>query len=100
MKRDQIITDLECPNCGGECPDPFIRGQVHTYVHKRGSGHPACRFIVDVDPIGDDHRFVVLEPKQRFEDVLPSLLESPDRAKRELRTTFLRQSERIEKEAS
>lgn len=84
------ITYLDCPACGDPCPDPFIRGQVHRYLHRRGSGHSSCKFVVRVAPAGDNHEFWVLDEGQDYEDVLPQVLSSPEQMRAQMQSAYLR----------
>lgn len=64
---------IDCPRCGGSVPEPVHRGNLETVVHRRGKSHAPCRFIVSVDPTGEDHRFRVLSTTERFEEVQPEM---------------------------
>lgn len=48
---------------------PFYRGSLEARVHNSGAGHGSCRFMVSVDPTGEDHVFRVLERTESFEAV-------------------------------
>lgn len=65
--------NIDCPACGSEVPKPVHRGNLETVVHHRGKNHAPCRFLVSVDPMGDDHRFRVLRRTERFEEVQPEM---------------------------
>lgn len=67
---------LDCPKCGGEVPIPFHRGNLESRKHYRGGRERDCRFMVSVDPIGDDHRFRLLERTERFEEVWTEMWEA------------------------
>lgn len=64
---------IDCPRCGGRIIRPVHRGNLENVVHHRGPDHGPCRFIVSVDPTGDDHRFRVLDRTETFEEVQPTL---------------------------
>lgn len=88
---DAGVVYLDCPVCGHKVLEPFVRGslQFHTHFRRGGGNAQRCRFIVDVAPSGDDHRFHVLQRGERAEDVLPELAASPERIRRLLSLAHL-----------
>jgi hypothetical protein len=66
--KDPVLS-LVCPRCG-RAAVPFARlGGPQKEMHRRGRSGGGCRYVVIVDPFGDDHEWVEVAHHESIESV-------------------------------